>query len=95
MAKITPKRPIKVSFAKPLLMGLLEIMLWLILIITGVNILTYYIYLIMNYGWFDIETVKIAIYLIIGAYFFLVIDKKKIYDLLGVKLKNQLKEELW
>ena len=86
MVKLSPKKPIKVGLVKPLLMFILEIFLWSILIISAINILSYYIYCILNHGWFNKETIKIAIYLLIGSYYFLIIDKKKIYEMFGIKL---------
>ena len=68
-----------------LLMGISAI-LWIILIFTGINLLAYYTYSIFTNGFFDPETLKYSVILIVGAYFCLVLDRKKIYEALNIKL---------
>lgn len=88
--KIKPLPPLKVKIHySQILRGicyfLLFLLFWLILIVASINVLIYYIYSIKTNGWLNEDTMKYAIYLVIGAYFFLILDKKKIYDVLGIK----------
>ncbi len=88
--KIEAMEPIKVKINwkmafKVLILWLVSLILLIILIVSSVNILIYYIVSIKNNGWLSPETLKFAIYLVIGTYFFLVLDRKKIYDAFGIK----------
>lgn len=66
-------------------MGWISIILWIVLIFTGINVLAYYIYSFFTKGSFDQETLKYAIMLCVGSYFCLILDKNKIYDALNIK----------
>jgi len=45
--------------------------------------ITYFVY-VCRFGWYNENTVRIAVYIVIGSYFFLIVDKKKIEELLGL-----------
>lgn len=64
---------------------LLSLLLWAVLIVCAVNILVYYVISIKENGFLHKETLKFAVYLVIGTYFFLILDKKKVYDAFGIK----------
>lgn len=64
---------------------IIQCFLWPILFLTSMNIFIYYVYCIFTKGFFHEETLKFAIFLIIGTYFFLILDKKKICESLGIK----------
>ena len=88
--KIETLSPVKVeinflNYIKLLSMALLSIILWVALIITGLNIFAYYVYNILTKGFFDPETLKYGVMVAIGSYFCLIIDKNKIYESLNVK----------
>ena len=90
MDKIEALPPIKVRInwkilLKSIFFFLISLILWLILIVSAMNILIYYIKSIWINGWLHPETLKFAIYLIIGTYFFLILDKKKVYDAFNIK----------
>lgn len=87
---VKARLPVKVkvnwwNWCKLLIFWLLCIVLTIILIGVSANILAYYIYSVLTYGWFHAESLKYAIYLVIGAYAFLIIDRKKIDEALGIK----------
>ena len=63
----------------------IQCLLWPILLITSINVFVYYLCCIFTKGFFDEETLKFAIFLIIGTYFFLILDKKKICESLRIK----------
>lgn len=71
---------------------ILDKILWLILLIVSMDILGYYVYCLITKGIFDEETLKYAIFLVIGIYFILILDKKKIYEALGIKNLPQIIE---
>lgn len=82
--------PVKVeinllNYIKLLSMTLLSIILWIALIVTGLNIFAYYVYNILTKGIFDPETLKYGIIVAVWSYFCLIIDKNKIYESLNVK----------
>ena len=88
--KNIPKKPTegKVSRSqgiKFILVYFLYILLHIVLVVASLNILAYYLSSTIHYGWLNSETVKYALYLVIGSYFFLVVDNKKIRELLGIK----------
>ena len=64
---------------------IITLALYIVFVISAVAILGYYILSIKNNGLFNAETVRIGIYLIIAAYLFLILDKKKIKDAFGIK----------
>ena len=66
-------------------MALLSILLWIALIVAGLNIIVYYVYNILTKGMFDPETLKYGVMVAIGSYFCLIIDRNKIYESLNVK----------
>ena len=88
--KIETLSPVKVeinflNYIKLLFMALLSIILWVALIVTGLNIFAYYVYNIFTKGFFDPETLKYGVMVAIGSYFCLIIDRNKIYESLNVK----------
>jgi len=85
MVKIEALSPVEVEInwkilLKTLLFFLLSLLLWAILLISAVNILIYYIKSIFTKGFLDSDTLKFAVYLAIGTYFCLILDKKKVYE---------------
>lgn len=88
--KIKPLPPIKVKInwwnqTKLWFLVIGSFMLWIILLISGLNILVYYVFSANTKGFFDQETLKYAVFLVIGAYFCLILDKNKISEALNVK----------
>lgn len=88
--KIKPLPPIKKAFRtwdkiKLYFLSILNILLWIVIFVTGINLLSYYIHSLVYKGFFDPETLKYSLILIIGAYFFLIIDKDKIYSALNIR----------
>ena len=88
--KVQARTPLKVCInwrilLKTIFFFVISVILWLILIAASVNVLCYYIKSIFTNGWSSPETVKYAIYLVIGAYFCLILDKNKIYEALNIK----------
>ena len=61
------------------------IILWILLIFGAVHLLSYYVYLLKNKGFFDSDSIKICTYIIIGAFFFLVVHKKDIENIFRIK----------
>ena len=59
--------------------------LWIILVITGLNIAAFYFYSLYGQGPFGEETLKYSVILIVGSYACLVLDRNKIYEALKVK----------
>ena len=74
---------------KLFLMVIISNLLWLTLIVTGLNIFLYYINTILQKGFFDPEALKYAVMISVGSYLCLIIDKNKIYD--ALKIKTDLK----
>ena len=64
---------------------LICVILWILLIFGAIHLLSYYIYLLKNKGFFDSESISICTYIIIGAFFFLVIYKKDIENIFKIK----------
>lgn len=90
IAKIKPLHAVKVKInignsIKLWFMVIVSFILWVTLLVTGVSLLSYYIYCIITKGIFNPETLKYALILIVGAYFCLILDKNKIYDALNIK----------
>ena len=88
--EIKPLSPVKVEInwlnsLKLICMWILSIVLWLSLIVTGLNIFAYYIHTVLNDGFFNTESLKYAVLVAVGSYFCLIIDKNKIYEALKVK----------
>jgi len=88
--KIKPLSPVRVKInfwnqAKLWFMVIISFILWVTLIVTGLNLLVYYTYSIITKGFFEPEVLKYAVLLVVGAYFCLILDKNKIYDALNVK----------
>jgi len=88
--KIETLSPVKfeinlLNYVKLITFGLLSIVLSIALIFTGLNIFAYYVYNIITKGIFDPETLKYGIMVAVGSYFYLIIDKNKIYESLNVK----------
>lgn len=73
--------------------GIIKPVLWIILLLTGINISAYYVYALFN-GPFDSETLKYALYLVIGSYFALILDKSKIDKVLGIKNLKPIKRRI-
>jgi len=86
--KSLPPVKVKINFwnkAKLIFLTIISFILWVILFLAGANLLVYYVYSILTRGFLDPETLKYAVYLVIGAYFCMVLDKNKIYEALNVK----------
>jgi len=88
--KIKPLPPVKVKINfgnsfKLYLMIFVSIILWVLLFVTGINLLSHYIITIFREGFYHPETLKYSLVLIVGAYFFLILDKNKIYEALNIK----------
>ena len=64
---------------------ILCISLWIALIVSGLNIVAYYLYAICEYGFFNSETLDYAVMIVIGSYLCLIIDKDKIDKLFRIK----------
>ncbi|MBS3147437.1 hypothetical protein J4219_00970 [Candidatus Woesearchaeota archaeon] len=87
--KIKALRPVIVNInlgntIKLWFLAIVSVMLWISLLFASVNVLAYYIYSIKVNGIFNDETLKYAIYIVIGAYFCMILDKKKIEEALGI-----------
>jgi hypothetical protein len=90
MPKVKALAPVKAKgnirlISKSVALLLVEIIFWAILLIGSFNVVCYYSNSIKLNGWLDKETFNVSIYLIIGAYFFLILNKKQIYEALGIK----------
>lgn len=88
--KIKPLPPVKVKINWKQIVGVIIYFIIFIisivsLLIACANILCYYVFLIKNNGWLNPETIKYSIYIVIGSWFFLILDRKKIYELFGIK----------
>ena len=70
---------------KLFIMWIISKVLWLALIVAGLNIFSYYILTILQKGFFDSEALKYAVMISVGSYFCLIIDKNKIDDALKIK----------
>ena len=68
--------------------ALLCVSLWIALIVSGLNIVAYYIYAIREYGFFNPETLDYAIMIVVGSYLCLIIDKDKISKLFKIKRRK-------
>ena len=82
------KVPLKSSTEETILSWIYTILcffLWFALIVSGLNIITYYIYAIRKYGFFNSETLNYAVMIAIGSYLCLIIDKDKIKKLFKIK----------
>ena len=92
--KIKPLSPVKIkinwqNYLKLSLMAIISMVLWIILFVTGLNILLYYMYMVIQKGFFDPEALKYAVLISVGSYLCLIIDQNKIYD--ALKIKRDLK----
>ncbi len=92
--EIKPLPPVKFKInwqnsLKLFFMVLISKVLWVTLIISGLNIFLYYINTILQKGFFDPESLKYAVMISVGSYLCLIIDKNKIYD--ALKIKTDLK----
>ena len=90
MSKVKPLPPVKIKInlwnkVKLLLMVLISFILWIALVVTGLNLIAYYIFNVKTNGFFDQESLKYAVIIIIGTYFSLILDKNKIYEALNIK----------
>ena len=88
--KIKAESPIKIKFnwgilLKTIILFIISILLWLLLIVSSLIIAIYYFILIFKKGFLDPETIKFSIYIVIGTYFFLILDKEKVYEAFGIK----------
>ena len=63
----------------------ISFILWIALIVTGLNLIAYYIFNVKTKGFFDQESLKYAVIIIVGTYFSLILDKNKIYEALNIK----------
>jgi len=89
-SKIKALPPVVVKFnilnkVKLIFMAFVSLVLWCAIIVTGISLLSYYIYNVVKNGFFNSESLKYAIIIIVGAYFSLILDKDKIYEALNVK----------
>lgn len=87
---ITPLPPLKTKInwwnsTKRGFLGIILILLWIILFVSAINILAYFIFSWATKGFFNPETLRYSIYLVVGAYFCLILDKSKIYEAMGIK----------
>ncbi len=87
---VKPLLPLKVNIdvwnqLKLSAMILVTPVLWVILIVAGINLLAYYVHSVITNGFFDTETLKYAVIVAVGAYSCLILDKNKIYEALNVK----------
>ena len=90
MSKVKPLPPVKIKInlwnkVKLLLMIFVSFILWIALVVTGLNLFAYYIFNVKTKGFFDQESLKYAVIIIVGAYFCLILDKNKIYEALNIK----------
>lgn len=86
--KALPPVEVKINwqnYLKLVFMAIVSIVLWLALIVTGLNIFAYYIYIILTNGFFDPESLKYSVMVAVGSYFCLIIDKNKICEALNIK----------
>lgn len=88
--KIRALQPVKVKINfwntyKLYFMAVVSVILWIVLFVSGLNILVYYGYSIITKGLFDPEVLKYSLLLFVAAYFGLIMDKKKIFDSLNIK----------
>lgn len=81
----TPIKPTRWESFRSWIHVLICIILWALLIFGSVHLLSYYIHLLLNKGFFDVESIRICTYIIIGAFFFLVIYKKDIEGIFKIK----------
>ena len=66
-------------------------LLKLLLLLASIFILiTFFIY-VGRYGWFNDKTLLIAVYVVIGSYFFLIVDKAKIEEVLNISIEKHYK----
>lgn len=79
-SKISIWNKLKLSFIS----GLSTILFWVLLFVS-INVFIYYVKCFIDLGPFNSETLRYALYLIVGCYFFLVLDKSKIYEALNIK----------
>ncbi|HZX12090.1 MAG TPA: hypothetical protein VFE88_01400 [Candidatus Nanoarchaeia archaeon] len=80
-----PIKPTKWERFRSWLHVIICIILGVLLIFGAIHLLSYYIYLLTTKGFFDTESIKIGTYIIIGAFFFLVIYKKDIEGIFKIK----------
>ena len=71
--------------------SIIKPVLWIILLLTGINLFSYYLSSIWNNGFFHSETLKYALYLVVGSYFALILDKSKIEKVVGLKKVKKIK----
>lgn len=86
MSKKTPTKPSKFEIGRSWFHVCVCGIMWILLGVAAVNLFLYYSYLLLNKGFYDKETVRIAIYIIVGSFFFLVIYKKDVENIFKVKM---------
>ena len=69
---------------KPLYYFGISKIIWIVFLISSILVLTHYVRLILYKGFFDKEVIDFSIYIIIGSYFFLILDKSKIYEFFNI-----------
>jgi len=80
-----PIKPTKWERFRSWIHVIICVILWALLIFGAIHLLSYYIYLLKYKGFFDSESIRICTYIIIGAFFFLVIYKKDIESIFKIK----------
>lgn len=85
MKKKVPKKPTDKEEKDSLMYGILCGILWVILFIASIHLFTYYINNWVTKGFFYQENLNIDVYLIIGAFLFLVVYKDHAKKIFGGK----------
>ncbi|RJQ20249.1 hypothetical protein C4580_04395 [Candidatus Woesearchaeota archaeon] len=85
MRKRVPNKPTKWEICRSWLHVILCGFLWLLLIFGSIHLLMYYYHLLQQRGVYDQESIRLATYIVIGAFFFLVIHKDAIESIFRVK----------
>ena len=80
--------PLK-SSAKELILSwtytVLCIISWIIIFVCGVQLILYYVYITRTQGIFSSESIRIGIYLIIGAFFVMFINGNEVKKIFNIK----------
>ncbi len=85
---MTKKTPLKATFGEiilSILYGVLSTVLWIILLFGAFHLLLFYKFTIGTYGFFSEQALKICIYLIVGSYFFLILNRNDVKKIFKVK----------
>jgi len=90
MELISAQPPIKINFNwklffKTVFIWILSAILWILLICGSIIFILNYFRLIYLQGLFDKDVFVYSMYLVIATYFFLILDKEKVYEAFGIK----------